>query len=108
MRYESNEPVIDPALVAAIASQKFQRPSATWNPTNGMTASLGIGALMLSSPLSNAAPEYPEASSTLTAHSEIFSVIISTLRRRALQGHRAAAILICENSRCQEPSQRKR
>ena len=48
--------MIDPRLVLMMASHRFHFPSATWNPTNGMTASLGTGAIMLSSAINALAP----------------------------------------------------
>ena len=56
MIYDSQDPTMDPRLVARMARPRFHFPSATWNPTKGMTASLGTGAIMLSRAMSKPAP----------------------------------------------------
>src|SRR4030042_2422543 len=68
---------MEPALVARTESQRFHFPSATRNPTKGMTASLGTGAIMLSRAMRNPAPRYPAASRQCTAKLDMASVSIS-------------------------------
>src|SRR5439155_13486805 len=72
----------EPKLVTRIAPHRLHFPSATRKPTNGMTASLGIGAIMLSSAMSAPAPEYPAVSRQRIAQSEISSVIIQLCSAR--------------------------
>jgi len=50
------DPASEPRVAARTAGQKPQSPSATRNPTKGMTASLGTGAIMLSSAISRVTP----------------------------------------------------
>lgn len=66
----------DPALVARTAAPRLHLPSDTRNPTNGMTASLGTGAIILSRAMRTAAPRYPVVSRNRTARVETASVII--------------------------------
>src|SRR4030042_212785 len=68
---------MEPALVARTESQRFHFPSATRNPTKGMTASLGTGAIMLSRAMRKLAPRYPVASRQCTAQLDMVSVSIS-------------------------------
>src|SRR6267143_3116152 len=98
MRYEINEPIIEPRLVTRIAIQKFHCPSATLNPTNGIAASLGTGAIMLSRHMRNPAPAYPVRPRISTARSEIFSVIMRIEPARVANGAGEAQRLFAARS----------
>ena len=68
-RYQTLAPTSDPAVVARVASKNPNRPSATLKPVNKRIASLGMGGMITSIPIRNAAPSSPIWLFRLTANS---------------------------------------
>jgi hypothetical protein len=54
--YDNNEPTMLPIVLDTATHKKLKRPTVIKHPANGITASLGTGATMLSSIIKNATP----------------------------------------------------
>ena len=68
IRYRTNAPTTDPAVVQAIAATRLMSPWLAVNPARGRITSLGIGGNRFSSATASPAPGAPSVSMIRIAH----------------------------------------